>query len=138
MGSMHGSRGQGGQGVGPPLKNYKNKEFLSNTGPDSQENHKATKPAFNVGPSSARQRKLHLMAFLWWADDVPLLGLVGSSVPHKKTNKKNLSEVGPPLKFFLDLRMGGLRHFLTLYMLGNFSCFYCRLLTLSKFNFFKR
>ena len=27
--------------------------FLSNTGPDPLKNHKATKPAFNVGPSSA-------------------------------------------------------------------------------------
>ena len=34
--------------------------FLSNTGPDLLENHKATKPAFNVGPSSARQRNA------WW------------------------------------------------------------------------
>ena len=27
--------------------------FLSNTGPDPLNNHKATKPAFNVGPLSA-------------------------------------------------------------------------------------
>ena len=48
------SRG-GGQGVVPPphthtLKNHKNIGFLSNTGPDPLKNHKATKPAFNVGP----------------------------------------------------------------------------------------
>ena len=30
--------------------------ILSNTGPDPPKNHKATKPEFNVGPSSARQR----------------------------------------------------------------------------------
>ena len=30
--------------------------FLSNTGPDPLVNHKATKPAFNAGPLSARQR----------------------------------------------------------------------------------
>ena len=30
--------------------------FLSNTGPDPLENYEATKPAFNVGPSSAIQR----------------------------------------------------------------------------------
>ena len=52
--------GGGGQGVQtpPPLKNHKNIGFLSNlsnTGPDPLENHKAAKPAFNVGPSSARQ-----------------------------------------------------------------------------------
>ena len=44
----------GGQGVRTPLKNHKNIGFLSNTGPDPLENHKATKPAFNVGPSTAR------------------------------------------------------------------------------------
>ena len=39
MNIMGGSRG--GQGV-----------LLSNTGPDPLKNHKATKPAFDVGPSS--------------------------------------------------------------------------------------
>ena len=38
----------------PPLKNYKNIGFLSNSGPDPLKNYEATKPAFNVGPSSAR------------------------------------------------------------------------------------
>ena len=51
---MRGSRG--GQGVRTPLKNHKNIGFLSNTGSDPLKNHKATKPAFNVGPSSVRQR----------------------------------------------------------------------------------
>ena len=52
---MGGSRG--GQGVRTPtLKNHKNIGFLSNTGPDPLKNHKATKPTFIVGPSSARQR----------------------------------------------------------------------------------
>ena len=46
----------GGQGVRTPRKNHKNLGFLSNTGPDLLKNHKATKPAFNVGPLSARQR----------------------------------------------------------------------------------
>ena len=52
-----GGRG-GGQGVRTPtpLKNYKNIGFLSNTSPDPLKNQKATKPAFNVGPSLARQR----------------------------------------------------------------------------------
>ena len=36
-----------------PLENYENIGFLSNAGPDPLEKHKATKPAFNVGPSSA-------------------------------------------------------------------------------------
>ena len=57
---MGGYRGGGGQGVRTPspLKNNKNKGFLSYTGPDPLKNHKATKSAFNVGPSSARQRNV--------------------------------------------------------------------------------
>ena len=46
-------RGQGVQ-TPPPEKSQKI-GFLSNTGPDLMKNHKATKPAFNVGPLSARQ-----------------------------------------------------------------------------------
>ena len=45
--------GGGGRGSGTPLKNHKNIGFLSNTGPDPLKNHKATKPALNVGQSSA-------------------------------------------------------------------------------------
>ena len=46
---------EGAGGSDPPEKSQ-NKGFLSNTGPDPLKNQKATKPAFNVGPSSARQR----------------------------------------------------------------------------------
>ena len=53
---MPGSRGGGDMGSGPPLKNLKNIGFLSNTGAGYPEILKATKPAFNVWPSSARQR----------------------------------------------------------------------------------
>ena len=49
--SMGGSRGGGGA-----LKNHKNIGFLCDTGPDSLKNHKATKPAFNVGLSSAASK----------------------------------------------------------------------------------
>ena len=47
-----------GQGVWTPRpkKNHKNIGFLSNTGPDPLENHKATKPAFIVGSLSVRQQ----------------------------------------------------------------------------------
>ena len=38
-----------------PLKNHKNIGFLSNTGLDTLKDYKATKPALNVGPSSACQ-----------------------------------------------------------------------------------
>ena len=54
---MSGSRGGGGEeGVRTPHEKSQNMGFLSNTGPDHLKNHKATKPAFNVGSSSARQR----------------------------------------------------------------------------------
>ena len=46
---MRGSRGGGGSGL--PLNNHKAIGFLSKTGPDILENHKATKLVFNVGPS---------------------------------------------------------------------------------------
>ena len=50
-------RGAGGPEPPPPQKkNHKNIGFLCNIGPDRLNNHKATKPAFNVGPSSSRQR----------------------------------------------------------------------------------
>ena len=50
---VHGSRG-GGVGPFPPsLWKAHSYRFLSNTGPDPLKIHKFTKPAFNVGPSSA-------------------------------------------------------------------------------------
>ena len=64
---MRGSRGVY-RGSGP-LKNHKNIGFLSNTGPDPLKTHKATKPAFNVGSSSARQGNAIKMVFRWQADD---------------------------------------------------------------------
>ena len=52
---MSGSRG--GRGVWtPPLNNHKHLGCQINSGPDRVKNHKATEPAVNVGPSSARQR----------------------------------------------------------------------------------
>ena len=39
-----------------PLTNYKATGFLSNSGQDPLKNHYTTKPAFDVGPSSAHQR----------------------------------------------------------------------------------
>ena len=53
---QRGGGGQGGPDPPPPLKNHKHIGFLSNTGLNPLKNHKATKPAFNIGPSSARQR----------------------------------------------------------------------------------
>ena len=69
---MRGSRGGGGvggQGSGLSLKNYKNIGFLSNTGSNSIKNHKATKPALKIGPTSACQRNAISMVFRWRAYD---------------------------------------------------------------------
>ena len=52
--SMCGSRGGIG-GPEPPEKSQKYR-VSCNTGPDLLENHKTTKPAFNVGSSSGCQR----------------------------------------------------------------------------------
>ena len=63
---MGGSRG--GQEVMTPRKSQ-NIGFLSNTGPDPLKINKATKPTFNVGPSSARQRN----TIRWRFDDGRLI-----------------------------------------------------------------
>ena len=72
--------GGGGQGSGPLPEKSQNIRFLSNTGPDPLKIHKATEPAFNVGPSSFRQRNVIEMAFRWRADDGPFIVIFGSSI----------------------------------------------------------
>ena len=57
-------RGIVGPDPPPPTENYKHIGFLTNTGPDPLENHKATQPAFNAGPPSARVS----LACRWWPD----------------------------------------------------------------------
>ena len=47
---------RGGQGVRTPPERPQKYRVLSNTGLDPLKNQKATKPAFNVGPSLARQQ----------------------------------------------------------------------------------
>ena len=69
------------RGSGTPMKNRKNIGFLLQYWPGSSENHKTTKPAFNVGSSSARQRNAITMAFRWRADDGPFIAVFGSSIP---------------------------------------------------------
>ena len=68
---IRGSRG--GTGVQTHPEKSQKLGFLNNTGPDLLKNHKAAKPAFNVGPSSARQR----MAFHWQDDGGPLIASFG-------------------------------------------------------------
>ena len=58
---MGGSRGGGGGGGGaggsdPTPERSQKIGFPSNTGPDPLKNRKATRPEFNVRPSSGRQR----------------------------------------------------------------------------------
>ena len=95
--------GTGGPGPDPPPPPKKKKSqkigFLSNTGPDPLTNHKATKPAFNVWPSSAHQQNDISMVFRWRAYDGPFIVVCGSSIPHpkKKKKKKKVIKFGPPL-----------------------------------------
>ena len=104
---MRGSIGRGeGAGVQTPLKNHKAIGILSNTGSDPLKYHTATKPAFNVGPSLARQRNA-IEAFYWWAHDGPRFVVFGFSLPSslRKHTQKPLSELDPLWQNFLDPRM---------------------------------
>ena len=83
-----------GQGGPDPLKNHIAIGFLSNTGLDPLKYHKATKPAFNVVPTSARQRNAIEMAFCCWVDNGLLLLVFGSSLTHQ-LNKKCCQGVDP-------------------------------------------
>ena len=65
---MGGSRGCTWSLDPPPLKNHKHIWFLGAPGPDPPKIYKATKPAFNVGPSSARQRGLMMTRFKSYLD----------------------------------------------------------------------
>ena len=57
----------------PKKKIIKGIWFLSKTELDPLKKHKATKRAFNVGPSSSRQGNAVQMAFRWRADDGPFI-----------------------------------------------------------------
>ena len=86
---LHGriQRGWGaGQVVGTPHgKSQSYIGFLSNTGRYPPENHKATKPAFNVGgPSLVSQQNDILMVFRWRAND----GYLDPQSPHQLQKKK--------------------------------------------------
>ena len=94
------SRGSGGKGSIPPLKNHKNIGFLSNTSPDPLKNNKATKLAFNVEPSSARQWNAIKWCFAggrWWPAFRAILILFSLI--------QKLSELDPLWQNILDPRM---------------------------------
>ena len=82
-GVMH-ARIQRGAGGPDPLKIHKSIGIFCNTGPDPLKKLKATRPAFKVRPTSARQRNAK-----WRADDGPLKAVFGSGIPHQL--KKQLS-----------------------------------------------
>ena len=97
---------QGVRTYPPPEKSQKG--FLSNTGPNPLKHHKAAKPAFNVGPSSARQRNAIQMAFRWRADDGLLSVLFGFSFPFIKKDRTLSGKT-----FWIracSLRGNGIRH----------------------------
>ena len=83
-------RGIGGPDPPPPLKITKNIGSL--TGPDPLKNHKATEPAFNVRPLSARQRNINAMAFRWW----PMMAHVKRYLHQLKQNKKKRYQIWTP------------------------------------------
>ena len=56
FGPAHARIQRGGRGSGHHSLKIAKIGFVSNTGPDLLKNHKDNKPAFNVGPSSARRR----------------------------------------------------------------------------------
>ena len=70
---MHGVGGGGAWGPDNLESKKKIQCLFINTGSDLMKNHKATKPAFNVGPSWVRGRNPIEMTFDWRADDGPLL-----------------------------------------------------------------
>ena len=91
---------------GPIQRGDNNIGFLCNSDPDPLKNHKVTKPAFNVGPTSACQRNAIKITFhwrgRWWPN---YSGTFGSSMPSKKEEKKALSNLDPLWHNFLDLHM---------------------------------
>ena len=90
---FHGRIQRGGQGLRTPPPEKSQKYRVSNQyWSRIYENDKATKPEFNVGSSSARQRNVIY-------DDGRLIVLFGSS------HKKNVAKLDPLWQNFLDPRM---------------------------------
>ena len=83
----------------PPLIYHIAIGFLSNTGLYHLKSNKATKPTFNVGPSSSSKRNAILMAFRFRAENDPLLVVFGPSLPStiNQKEKEHSVRVGPPL-----------------------------------------
>ena len=86
-----------GRGSGTLPDNLKAKGFLSDTGPDPLNYNKATKSAFDVGPSSARQRSAVEMAFRWRASDGLFIVVLESSLPPSPVTKKQQQQQQKPV-----------------------------------------
>ena len=84
---MHARIQRGGQRVRTPTEKSQSYSFLTNTGSDPLKIQKATKPPFDVGPSSAGQGNHHLNGVWLVTDDGPLLVVFGSSFPSSTTKK---------------------------------------------------
>ena len=84
-------RGDRGVRTPPPPEKPQNIGFLGNTGPGPLKNHKAAKPAFNVGPSSARLRNngVSLAGRLW-----PAFSAIWILFPLIKKRKKSWTPSG--------------------------------------------
>ena len=82
-----------GAGPPPPPPPWKlQKGSLSNTSLDPLKNHKAAKPAFNVGPSSARQRNAFNGVSLvgrWWSAYSQWHWILSPLLPLWTINKNN-------------------------------------------------
>ena len=90
---------RGDKGSGPPEQSQ-NIGFPSNIGLDPLKNHKDTKPAFTVGPSSARQRNAKkwrfadgqmMTHFKWYLDSLSLSLFL--SLLSKKQNKTKTKQL---------------------------------------------
>ena len=96
----------GGQGVQTPPENHKNIGLLSRTGPDPLKNHKAIKPAFNVGPWAiiGLSRPASKTPFKWHFTCGPMM-LFECYLNSLSPQKKKLPELDPLGQNFLDPRM---------------------------------
>ena len=100
---FHARTQRGGWGVRTPLENSQSHHYegsLSNTGPDSVENHKASKPAFNVElhrPASETLFKWRFAGGPMMARFKCCLDPLSSAISTKKEEevKKQLSELDP-------------------------------------------
>ena len=85
---MRRSRGGGEQAVQTSSQKSQNLGILSKTSLDLLKNRKATKPEFNVGPSSASQR--------WRVDDGRLIyWFIHPIINYEKTKQKVTSKFDP-------------------------------------------